>query len=136
MVALDTNTNGVLEASEIANAPTALLALDADKDGKLSQAELMPPPPPGAPQRPAPPEGMRHPVSPLMKALDSNADGELDATEIANASTSLLTLDKNGDGQLTPDELRPDRPGGHGPDGGPGGPPPDGAPAGPPPQDQ
>jgi hypothetical protein len=40
-------------------------------------------------------------------ALDTNHDGQLSADEIANASASLLTLDKNGDGILTHDELCP-----------------------------
>lgn len=44
---------------------------------------------------------------PLVGALDANHDGEIDATEIANASKALLTLDKNGDGKLSADELRP-----------------------------
>jgi len=57
--------------------------------------------------------GMRHhPPSPLMIALDVNHDGIIDSNEIANASAELKTLDKNGDGQLTPDELRPPRPSG------------------------
>jgi hypothetical protein len=55
---------------------------------------------------------------PVVTALDANKDGTLDATEIANASAALLTLDKNGDGQLTSDELMPARPEGQG---GPGG---------------
>jgi EF hand len=59
---------------------------------------------------------------PIMAALDKNSDGTLDAQEIAGASAALKTLDKNGDGKITPDELRPQRPdGGRGP-GGPGGP--------------
>ena len=49
-----------------------------------------------------------------MEALDTNHDGILSAEEIANASASLKTLDKNGDGQLTEDELRPPPPGGRG----------------------
>jgi hypothetical protein len=56
--------------------------------------------------------GGRPPVDPLMAALDANGDGELDATEIANASATLKTLDKNGDGKLTADELMPPPPGG------------------------
>ncbi len=48
--------------------------------------------------------------SPLMQALDANHDGVIDAEEISNAPAALKTLDKNGDGQLTPDELRPPRP--------------------------
>jgi len=49
---------------------------------------------------------------PLMAALDTNSDGTIDATEIEQSSKSLKTLDKNSDGKLTPDELRPARPAG------------------------
>lgn len=52
------------------------------------------------------------PAPPIMAALDANQDGVVDGTEIANAANALLTLDQNGDGQLTQDELRPA--GGHG----------------------
>ena len=38
-------------------------------------------------------------------ALDANHDGVIDANEIANAPAALKTLDKNGDGKLTPDEF-------------------------------
>jgi hypothetical protein len=51
---------------------------------------------------------------PLLEALDANKDGKLDAAEIANAAAALKTLDKNGDGILTQEELRPNRPGGPG----------------------
>ncbi len=62
------------------------------------------PPPPGRPPHP--------PRSPLLLALDANHDGVIDSNEIANASAALKALDKNGDGQLTRDELRPQFPGG------------------------
>jgi hypothetical protein len=56
-----------------------------------------------------------------MDALDANHDGIIDANEIANAPAALKKLDKNGDGKLTPDELRPQRPPHHnGQDGPPG----------------
>jgi hypothetical protein len=42
--------------------------------------------------------------------LDVNKDGVIDETEIANAVAELKTLDKNGDGKLTPDELMPPPP--------------------------
>jgi len=75
--------------------------------------------------------GRRPPPSPLMEALDVNHDGVIDADEIANAPTELKTLDKNGDGKLTQDELRPARPPQNGgPDGG------NGRPPGPPPDQQ
>ena len=75
------------------------------------------------PQPPGGPNGGRpRMASPLMEALDTNHDGTLDASEIKNATAALLKLDKNGDGKLTQEELRPARPpGGRGP-GGPGGP--------------
>ncbi len=66
----------------------------------------------------------QRPPPPVIAVLDANHDGVIDAAEIANASKALLALDKNGDGQLTPDELHPPRP-----EGGPGGPPPEGGPS-------
>jgi hypothetical protein len=64
--------------------------------------------------------GRHHPIPPVVKALDVNGDGIIDSNEIANASAELLTLDKNGTGQLTMEELmgprphRPDDQGGQG----------------------
>ena len=121
IAALDVNTNGVIEASEIANASAALLKLDKNGDGKLDADELKPQMPSGGNgQQFTPPGGGKFPTLPIMKALDTNGDGELDASEIANAPAALKTLDKNGDGKLTRDEIMPHRRGGF------DGPPPDG----------
>jgi hypothetical protein len=144
--ALDANHDGISDSNEIANASEALKTLDKNGDGPLTPDEYMGP---GAPTN-APPAGRHHPpLPPIVAALDANHDGIIDATEIANASQALKTLDKNGDGQLTRDELRPPPPppgegpegaggppdgpppGEAGPDGGNGGPPP-----GPPPSQQ
>ena len=64
----------------------------------------------------SPPQGERPPLppSPLFAALDVNHDGVIDSNEIANAPAALKTLDKNGDGQLTLDEIYPQLPGGQG----------------------
>ena len=56
--------------------------------------------------------GGRPPMPAIIKALDKNGDGVIDADEIANASTALKALDKNGAGKLTRDELMPPRPDG------------------------
>jgi hypothetical protein len=148
VLALDTNHDGVIDAAEIANASAALLTLA--KDGVLTSNEYMPPMP-----KDAPPDAPLPPLPLIIKALDANGDGVIDAAEIANASAALLTLDKNGDGVLTRDEFlgRPPhrggnhRPGGGGYDGnagnggdemqngGAGGPPPNGVPPGPAPDE-
>jgi hypothetical protein len=63
---------------------------------------------PGGQPRPSP-------RPPVLVLFDVNKDGVIDAQEIANASHALVQLDKNGDGQLTVDELRaPRRPQGGG----------------------
>jgi Ca2+-binding EF-hand superfamily protein len=46
-------------------------------------------------------------MDPVTAAIDTDHDGILSSTEIARASASLAKLDRNGDGQLTEDELRP-----------------------------
>jgi len=52
-------------------------------------------------------KGQRRGGNPVIAALDANHDGEIDANEISNAPAALRKLDKNGDGKLTRDELRP-----------------------------
>lgn len=57
------------------------------------------------------------PRNPVIAVLDANSDGVIDETEIANAAAALKKLDKNGDGKLTRDEIRPERTGPRGPAG-------------------
>jgi len=105
ITALDANHDGMIDADEIANASAALLTLDKNADGVLTTNEYLPPIPADAPK------GAHHPpVPPVVKALDANGDGVIDAGEIANAPAALKTLDKNGDGKLTQGELRPPHP--------------------------
>jgi Ca2+-binding EF-hand superfamily protein len=66
-------------------------------------------------------EVMNPRMNPLFAALDANGDGVIDAQEIANAPAALKKLDRNGDGKLTEDELRPALGGRGGPGEGPRG---------------
>jgi EF hand len=164
--ALDANHDGTIDSNEMANASAALttLAQSLNTNGviQLTRDQLRPArpnrpdgPPPGGEDRAsatnqdgampppgdgAPGQGHRHgpPMDPLFQALDTNHDGVISADEIANAPAALKTLDKNGDGQLTREELRPARPQ-HADKGGqegerPDGPPPGGPEGGQPPQ--
>lgn len=135
--ALDTDQNGVISAEEMAHAATALRTLDQNADGQLTSEEIGPPPPP-APLPPHHPRGEGHgsptppharshdkgpdhrpdkPVrtfpgrgsSPLVAALDTDRDHTLSSAEIEAATAALKTLDRNGDGQLTREELAPPR---------------------------
>src|ERR1051325_4096486 len=45
--------------------------------------------------------------TPAFQALDSDHDGVISAGELKNAAAALKTLDKNGDGKLEEDEVRP-----------------------------
>jgi Ca2+-binding EF-hand superfamily protein len=103
LMALDSDQDGIISASEIANASVALLKLDKNGDNKLSAEEcgLGVPHPAGAATA-----FMR--LHPVLAALDANHDGEISASEILNAPAALLTLDKNRDGQLTEGELVPE----------------------------
>ena len=42
---------------------------------------------------------------PIIDVLDADHDHEISATELKNATASLLTLDKNKDGKLTEEEF-------------------------------
>jgi hypothetical protein len=49
IAALDANSDGVIDADEIAKAPESLKKLDKNGDGKLTPEECMPPRPQGGP---------------------------------------------------------------------------------------
>ncbi len=76
----------------------------AQTSDDASGDQAPPPPGQGGPHG-GPGRGPRGPAPAFIGALDANHDGVIDADELANASTALKKLDKNGDGQLTMDEL-------------------------------
>ena len=87
-------------------AAVALASLIAGVAGGTGLAAAQPPQ--SAPMGEPPVSLME--ASPVLKAIDANHDHIISAAELANAPAALLTLDKNGDGKLTPDEYRPPRP--------------------------
>jgi hypothetical protein len=113
-VVLDTDSNGVLSAAELTQAPSQLLKLDKNNDGQLSAEELCPGglgrggqecPWGGQGQgRRACANGQK-PV--LLALLDTDKDGVLGSAEINGAPAALKALDKNGNGQVSAEEIRP-----------------------------
>ena len=139
--ALDANGDRVIDAQEIAGAAAALKGLDKNGDGQLTREELLPPPPEGIGGRRGPEGGrpkagpgvtnappseaghrpIRRPMlPPILVALDADKDAAISGAEMTGAPDALKELDKDGDGQLTVEELRPPRPEGMGEGRGPG----------------
>ena len=138
--ALDLNHDHLIDEKEIAAAVASLKTLDGNRDGKIDEEEFRPKPPGGEggpeegprPQGPPVGEGRggvpqgsaggeRRGVMPVIGALDLNRDGKIDPEERAKATASLKVLDKDGDGELSDEEMRPMRgPGGGGQPGGAG----------------
>ena len=137
--ALDLNHDHLIDEKEIAAAVASLKTLDGNGDGKIDEEEFRPRPhgeaggPEGGPRPQGPPAGEgrggvpqgnaggggaggeRRMVMPVIGALDLNRDGKIDPEERAKATASLKVLDKDGDGELSDEEMRPLRaPGGGG----------------------
>lgn len=104
---LDTDQSKELSAEEIAAAPTALLKLDKNQDGKLSEDEVSPQRGDGGGQGDRPRQRRGPGIMRMMKAnsaLDADQSGTIEEAEIKNAVAALKKLDENGDGKLTDDE--------------------------------
>jgi len=117
IAALDANDDNVISEEEMENAPEALARLDKNEDGELTRDELRPegeegdeegrPPRPEGDEDGEEKRGRRRPMPPIMEALDKNGDGTISKREMKRAERALSRLDRNGDDELTPDELGP-----------------------------
>lgn len=120
--ALDTNKDHELAGDELDNAVSSIQALDKDNDGIVSRQELRPG------MRAAGERGQEKPGinrgepvnardrgqsgqshSRILKAIDTNKDGELNNEEIYNSVSALKQLDNDGDGKVTSQELSYDQ---------------------------
>jgi Ca2+-binding EF-hand superfamily protein len=63
--------------------------------------------PHGGPGRPG---GRGHGGHPIIRAIDTDKDGTISASELASAPAAIRALDTNGDGTVSAAELRPARP--------------------------
>ncbi|HVY93243.1 MAG TPA: hypothetical protein VHA14_10855 [Bryobacteraceae bacterium] len=97
MKALDIDGDYRISSRELILAPACLRSLDRNQDGRIDGREC------GSAGGPA--VFIRR--NPVLAVIDADGNGELSASEIHNAAESLRTLDRNGDGILTPDEYLP-----------------------------
>jgi Ca2+-binding EF-hand superfamily protein len=90
----DINKDGILTADEIRKSAQAATASGGRGPGEER----------GASGR-GPGMSFVH-MDPILVALDADSNGEISAEELAAATVALKKLDKNGDGQLSEEEVR------------------------------
>ncbi|MBT6846239.1 MAG: hypothetical protein HOA14_02350 [Planctomycetaceae bacterium] len=114
---IDTNQDGAIDREELAVMEQRMAQRGQPGQRPEGQPGQRPQGQPG--QRPEGQPGQRPqgqqgqgrglPPLPVLQALDTNQDGEISGDEIANAVKALKSLDKDGNGKLTMEELMPAR---------------------------
>ena len=106
--ALDADHDHQLSAEEIKNATAAILSLDTNNDGMLTDDEFRPPMPPGGPEGRGPegrgPEGRGAPGGPpsperlVERAMtfDTDGDGKLDKNELTKFAEEMMNRMRPG----------------------------------------
>jgi len=111
LLSFDKNGDGKLQKAEVSERQAGLFDRgDTNKDGVLDGTELKKLAADQAAAPVAPPSGPRGGFGRFdvaSVALDADQDGEISSQEIAGSATALKVLDKNTDGQITADEVRP-----------------------------
>lgn len=114
LMGFDKNGDGKLTKAELPERMQGLFdRSDSNKDGVLTAAELKQTASVPRPQMTGrrggerEGEGRGRRMDPVTAALDTDQDGVISAQEMKGATAALAKLDKNGDGQLTEDEARP-----------------------------
>lgn len=116
MTALDTDGDGTLSPSEIADSSKSLMKLDKDGDGAISAEEMKPDmskigPPGGLAGAAGAAAGMLQQMSPAMigkmfETRDANGDGKLSGDEIPERMRERVSMiDTDGDGSLQKSEV-------------------------------
>jgi Ca2+-binding EF-hand superfamily protein len=107
LMSFDKNSDGMLTTDELpARMQNIFQRGDADHDSKLTPDEIR-----AMASHQGMPAGSQRSgngatrMDPLLNALDTDHDGVISGAEIAAADKSLATLDKDGDGNIKPDEM-------------------------------
>ena len=98
LAALDADRNGIISAAEVASSSSPLRTLDRNDDGRLSPDELIP-------------DQTVTQAAVIMVRLDADGDGTVSRAEQASEDAQSLgeilqSADRNHDGLITRDELR------------------------------
>ena len=109
MELLDADGSGDLDAMEILDAAAAVAGMDRNGDGNVTQAEIMPDFGGDRRGRRMRTRGMMRMMDPVLRALDLDGDGELFEDEVTDVGINLLALDKDRNGVVSDEELRPPR---------------------------